>query len=96
MQKRNGLRVQLRVQQRVELQALQRGQQPIELRLGLLGWERVRLLVQLRVRLWVERPPGAFSATYAPSRASRVVNRPSPGPWSLDLLSDATTSASGG
>jgi hypothetical protein len=102
------VRVELRVDEPVELQVRPSDRQPVVLRVPshgqcLVEWrvqllcrERVRLLVQLRVQLWVGRPPDAFSATYALSGASRVVNRPYPGPWSLDLLSDAATPAPGG
>ena len=96
MDERVGLRARLGGWERVELRTRRRGRCPVELRAWLRGTEWVRLRVQLLVPLWVGRPPDAFSATYALSRASRVVNRPSPGPWSLDRLSDATTPASGG
>ena len=76
---RVGLRTRLRGREQVELRTLQRRQCPVELRAWLRGGEWFRLRVQLWVQVWVGRPPDAFSATYALSRASRVVNRPSPG-----------------
>jgi hypothetical protein len=85
------LRVWLRDRQRVSSRALSRGRCRVEWRVQLLCRKRFRLLVQLRVTLWVGQSPDAFSATYALS--GELYRPPSvPGTVMSDLDSSVVTS----